>query len=938
MKGCNRNTLGTLGLAALLAVSGTAAADDDRPAAPPQRPLHTHEAGLFGEPVHDDVLRGAATQGRYQRQQPVVQRRSARSEGALAGLTIAVSAGHGIQYNGGSWLFQRTITNDIREDIHTNQIAIDYFIPMLERAGATVLTLRERTFLSTSTTVDNSDADYSESGSWSTGGSPGYEGDYRFAFGDTGASATWSFSVAESGEYPIYVNFLSGSNRSESARYTIEHAYGEAVATLPQNELLVQSSGSSPPAGDEATAPTRVWRYLTTLPFAAGETYTITLSTAGTPSDRVVIADAVHIGGGSEAVTVGGTTSGLPRWQESANTFLRWVGVPTWLGTNDVTIRPLYAIFEGSDAYVSIHTNASNGAGSGTSTWTWYPEMFVRPSQWPVDFVDTELPPGTDELANTVHDEVIRRLRANIEPTWDDDGRIGANFGELRPIRNAWYNDAVVDGLPEPTTIPAFLIELAFHDTPYDASFIREADFREESARAMLVGLIRHFSGTNATIPPLPPQDVLAIPGEQGLTVSWEPRLDPLESSAAPTSYRVYTSRDGVLFSPEGIATSETELTIPLDGCAARYVRITAVNDGGESLPSPVVGGARPALDGQMLLLVDGIDRVVTLERDPARREHAVAVYGGALSAGTEGQGFASATDEAIDRALTTLTPNAVLWALGETSTVDESLDAGQQDALRSYLDNNDAQLIISGAEVGWDLVARGSSDDITFFEEVLQSSYLSDDAATTTATSDLVAGGIAFGDCSGLIPCIEFPDVLAPLTGGESLVSYSGGNAGAAYTASPDGRVVVGGFPLETIVDPLVREAIILALVENLPLHEGATVTRCVDEGEPGDDATADAGTDTDATEDTGGGTIADATDTADNDADDIFDEFDVNEDGDDDTSLPPDSSDESDTDDRVDSTSSSSEEGCNASGRRPASLLPSLVLALALARRRRR
>lgn len=933
MKGWKRNTLVMLALTALLAFSGNATADDERPEAPDESPLHTHEAGLLGESVSEEALRGAAAQGRYLRQRPLVQRRSARSEGALQGRTIAVSAGHGIQYNGGSWLFQRTITNDIREDIHTNQIAIDYFIPMLERAGAKVLTVRERTFLSTSATVDNSDTGYTESGSWSTGGSPGYEGDYRFAFGDTGASATWSFTVTESGEYPIYVNFLSGSNRSEAARYTIEHAYGEAVATLQQNELLVQSSGSSPPAGDETTAPTRVWRYLTTLPFAAGQTYTITLSTTGTPSDRVVIADAVHIGGGREAAAVGGTTSGLPRWQESASTFLRWVGVPAWLGTNDVTIRPLYAIFEGSDAYVSIHTNASNGAGSGTSTWTWYPEMFVRPSQWPSDFVETELPPGTDELANTVHDEVVRRLRANIEPTWDDDGRVGANFGELRPIRNAWYNDAVVDGLPDPTTIPAFLIELAFHDTPYDASFIREADFREESARAMLVGLIRHFNGASATIPPLPPEDLLAIPNEEGLTISWEPRLDPLENSAAPTSYRVYTSRDGVLFSPEGIATSANELTIPLDGCAARYVRVTAVNSGGESLPSPVVGGARAALDGQTLLLVDGIDRVVTLERDPARREHAVAIYGNAVSTSTEGLGFASATDEAIDRAFAALTPDAVIWALGETSTVDESLDVGQQSTLRSYLSDNSAQLIISGAELGWDLVARGSGDDITFFEQDLQSSYLSDDAATTTATSGLVAGDITFGDCSGLIPCVEFPDVLAPLNGGETIASYSGGTAGAAYTASPDARVIVGGFPLETIVDPLVRETVILALVESLPHYEGSTTTACVDESDTGDDSPNDAGPDTDTLNDANDDTATDITDTGDEDVDDIFDEFDVNDDASDDDTSPP-----FDAGNDDDSSSSSSEDGCNTARRSPAPFLTPLILVIGLALRRRR
>ena len=64
--------------------------------------------------------------------------------------------------------------------------------------------------------------------------------------------------------------------------------------------------------------------------------------------------------------------------------------------------------------------------------------------------------------------------------------------GELRPIRNAWAND-VAAGIDPPVAIPAFLMEVAYHDTAYDASLIRELDFRHEVARGIVAGVIRYL-------------------------------------------------------------------------------------------------------------------------------------------------------------------------------------------------------------------------------------------------------------------------------------------------------------------------------------------------------------------------------------------------------------------------------------------------------------
>ena len=65
------------------------------------------------------------------------------------------------------------------------------------------------------------------------------------------------------------------------------------------------------------------------------------------------------------------------------------------------------------------------------------------------------------------------------------------------------------------------------------------------------------------------------------------------EPSATAERYHVYTSTDGLLWTREPIVVEGTETSLPLNDCEPTYVKVTAVNQGGESLDSPAVGGRR---------------------------------------------------------------------------------------------------------------------------------------------------------------------------------------------------------------------------------------------------------------------------------------------------------------------------------------------------------
>ena len=824
-------------------------ADPGLPPRPESAEPNWSAEGHVGVEIEPQLLQRAQKVYRARRLRDRLFYTTMPGDGALSGLRIGLSGGHGIQWYGDrdTWAFQRGITQGLREDIHTNQTMIDFLIDMVERAGGQAITMRERNYGTSEVVVDNdAGSGYAERGSWETGASEGFDGTYRYAYVDPegAAQAHWEFTVPEDGEYPVYAYYLASNNRTEAAEYIVEHVGGQTSRTLSQAELLVESWERAdypniPPGTDAARTYNDVWHYVGTFPFEAGTTYSIRLSSKGGDTEKVVIADAMRIGAGQGFVRGGnGTSSGRPRWEEASVPYIEWVGAPDWLKVGDVSGRPRYAIYRGVDAYFALHTNA--GGGTGTSTYTWYKDMWVAKSNWEAGFVENDLPPGTDEWGTRIHDEIVKQIRARWDGDWTNRGRMGANFGELRAFRNGWYQDEYNRGVSEPLTVPAALVELAFHDTDYDARLLREMGFRKDAARAVLVAMIRHFQGDHALVPPLAPAAVHAKAVDGQLQVGWKPREDSVYPNSRAASYRVYTSRDGLLFDPEPVETSDTSLSLPLSGCQPMYVRVTAVNEAGESLDSTVVGAKMAGQGGAQVLFIDGVDREVKQVTDPNNPRTYARIYGPALAMARAGVGFDMTSDDDAGRVITSSDYDLVVWAVGETSTRNETFSLADQQVVAELI-NRGAKVIISGAEIGWDLVEKGDGADQEFFRSTLGASYVQDDADSTELDATALGlGTITFGDCSEDAACVEWPDVL-DTDGGEVLVAYA---AGAAVVESAGGNVIVAGFPLETVADSAKRADLIAALADRLLAEAGASAGACPDPG-GGEDAGADAGDD---------------------------------------------------------------------------------------------
>jgi uncharacterized lipoprotein YddW (UPF0748 family) len=713
-------------------------------------------------------------------------------QGALSGKAVWLSSGHGWYWSEtlGRWTTQRGNNYGLVEDLSNAEAVNYYLLRYLWNAGADVWLVRDWSMNEHEIIVDNDDGApaYTQTGSWLVSSTPGYEGGtYHWAstFDSLTSTATWTPELPEAGQYAVWAWYRHGLNRSVDARYEIHHAGGISQVSISQ-----ESHGMT-------------WRYLGEYYFEAGTAGHVTLLNQSNDIAQVVVADAIRFGGGLGTYAEPGGTSGQPRWEEAAKYWARYQGAPEEISTSDVTVRPLYAEWEAAkgepgeaeDAvYISWHTNA--GGGTGT-------ESYIH---------STEPTTGSIELQDWVHAELIKDLRLAWDPDWVNRGQKAADFGELREL----------------STIPGVLLEVAFHDSedPGDADDLREPLFRQIAARAVYQGIAKYHAardGTTVALLPEPPERLLVRNSGPGqVTISWKPPpcCDGIAGDAA-TSYQVYHSTNGRAFD-DGLATANTSTTI--SGLAAgslHFFRVTAVNAGGESFPTPVVA-VRTALEGTPapFLIVDGFDRLDQAALIPCWESSALGTaqrmflermnaysyaveHGRALSGC--GLAFDGAVNEAVEAGDVALAGyQAIDWFTGEDSLADASLSHIERALLRAYLDGGGG-LLLSGSEIGYDLVERGR--DPAFYRDYLRATYLGDDAGTYTFAGlvDAPFGGLAgaFDDGNGRSYAVDFPDRLGSAPGSTPALAYVGGTADGAAVAYADGaRVIYIGFPIEAIVD----------------------------------------------------------------------------------------------------------------------------------------
>ncbi|MFH1530761.1 MAG: N-acetylmuramoyl-L-alanine amidase [Pseudomonadota bacterium] len=821
-----------------------------------------------------------------------------KGTGGLTGKHVYVSQGHGWTWSDvlGRWATQRGNTWGIVEDFVNAEGINQYLLRYLENAGATVWPVRERDLRREMVIVDDGDGDgapnngvYEEiGGGFQHSSAAGfgnflapYEGTenpmtlggsrYHTTGDGEGDSVRWTPNLPARGEWTVSVSWAASDNRTTDAHYVVRHPGGAAHFRVDQ------------------TGHGNTWIYLGTFLFEGGtnpQTGSVELhtDTADGPGVTVISVDAVRFGGGEGVIVRGdgtgltdGPTSGRPRWEENCRCAAQFNGAPPTVydasssdGNDDVGARSRYAAWqheEGEDAvYISWHTNAPDG-GTGTSTYLYGPN---EPDGQYI-FTGTE---GSDVLGQLIHAEIVNDIRGAYDPAWTDRGLRTAWFGELNPSHN-----------PE---MPAALVEVAFHATESDALKIQDPKFRNIVSRAFYQGVVRYFAQKDGLTPvflPEPPAGFrVQADGPGAARLTWRPSpTDEAGVLGHPASgYVVYTGRWGAWDGGVDVGDSLETTVEGLEPGAVHEFRVAAYNAGGHSFATPTLALWGGEAGAAAALVVGGFDRldrhalltenlspwdlavVLRMDLDRMNTYGYVPAHGRALAA--LGLPFDSAWhDAALDADALAAYP-LVDWLLGEESTEDETFSFQEAMVLFDYRGQGGA-LLVTGAEVGWDLVELGSVDEQAFFTGVLHGTYLGDDAATYDLA---LADGTPLNLDDGSLGTydVDYPDLVGTNGYSQEVAFYDGDPtrpAAVAYEDPAGGGVALAGVPLEAIYPEPAREALLAALLDGMGFTHPWEIP--VDPAEPspeepeadvvsGDTATGDdlPGSDTPGTPDGGG------------------------------------------------------------------------------------
>lgn len=803
----------------------------------PSRGESTPDFAEVVPPVVDHVPLRASAQG------PVVAS-PAQRDGVLSGRIVFMSAGHGLtadNLGSGAWETQRPLENQMVED-YGNIDQLNFFATWCFNVGATVVPLRPLGVQPNEVVLDNDSPSVVFTGGWLETMSSVYYGSpgdvpYRYAAlaEVESATATYTPEIPVTGYYPVYTWVRHGADRGLQL-YRILHAGGESTVRVPHHMV-----GNG-------------WVYLGEYRFEQGAntaTGSVVVSNLrGSEAGTVVVADAIRFGNGMGDLDRGGGVSGKPREDEAA---LYWCLASLGQG------QPLTAVrVSDSDStatvstparmsvemnrelagqmtdriYIGMHSNKGGGSSRGT-------QGLYNGNNDP-----DSATPNQERLAQLCGEEVtddLVALTGLLEHNWYDRPVVKLDYPsfEFGEINNRRFNDEM----------DATIIEVAFDDNQEDAELLRDPKARNAVGKAAMHAVVRYmheFGGGSLEFPPESPGALRAHGQADGsVLLQWSPPI-ATGGSGSLTGFVVYRSQDGKGFGqPLELGNVTETMVTGLQPGVPHYFRVTAVNEAGESLPTPVVGCRISSPERPRVLVVNGFDRIDRrmnprqtfwaggeLDRVMPRRSNAfdyTVAHGEAISAA--GLDFDSCQNEEVASGAVLLSDYAVVaWACGEEGTADDTFDTAEQLAVESYLSGG-GSLFVSGSDIGWDLDYRAqTTGDREFFNTSLSADYVADDANTYTVEDE--PGGIFdgvgpfdFSDGSSDSYDVNYPDVIAPLGPGASVtMRYSSGGA-AAVQAEGTGYVVYLAFPFECILDKAVRIEVMHRSLEFLAKPEGLVV-----------------------------------------------------------------------------------------------------------------
>lgn len=546
----------------------------------------------------------------------------------LSNRHIALWASHGRYYDQkkGFWKWQRPNLFCTTEDLFTQTIVVPYLIPMLENAGATVFTPRERDWQTKEIIVDNDKGvsgegswygEHTEKEPWTDTGERGFgfrngilrDGENPFTMGtarmirttkkEDKAIAIWQPNFKEEGRYAVYVSYQTMPKSVDDAHYIVRHKGQET------HFIVNQKMGGG------------TWVYLGTFDFDKGENpFNCVALTNQSKRKGVVTADAVRFGGGMGNIERGGDISHMPRCLEAARYYAQWAGAPYSIygnktGTDDyaedINTRSLMTNWlaggspyvpakEGKKVPIELSLAVHSDAGYERDGKSLVGSLAICTTS----FNDGRLNSGISRFASQ---DFIEALRSNV--TRD----LSKKYKRWN-WRYLWDRNYSETRLPE---VPSAIIETLSHQNFPDMKLGQDPNFKFTMARSIYKTILRYVSQMHrrpCIVQPLQPHLFKAtLTGTNKVRLSWKAQDDELEPTAVPTSYNIYVAAGTGGFD-NGTNVRGTSYTMELEPGVMYRFKVTAVNRGGESFPTSTLSAYYQPGATKTAMVINGFSRL----------------------------------------------------------------------------------------------------------------------------------------------------------------------------------------------------------------------------------------------------------------------------------------------------------------------------------------
>lgn len=546
----------------------------------------------------------------------------------LSNRHIALWASHGRYYDQkkGFWKWQRPNLFCTTEDLFTQTIVVPYLIPMLENAGATVFTPRERDWQTKEIIVDNDKGvsgegswygEHTEKEPWTDTGERGFgfrngilrDGENPFTMGtarmirttkkEDKAIAIWQPNFKEEGRYAVYVSYQTMPKSVDDAHYIVRHKGQET------HFIVNQKMGGG------------TWVYLGTFDFDKGENpFNCVALTNQSKRKGVVTADAVRFGGGMGNIERGGDISHMPRCLEAARYYAQWAGAPYSIygnktGTDDyaedINTRSLMTNWlaggspyvptkEGKKVPIELSLAVHSDAGYERDGKSLVGSLAICTTS----FNDGRLNSGISRFASQ---DFIEALRSNV--TRD----LSKKYKRWN-WRYLWDRNYSETRLPE---VPSAIIETLSHQNFPDMKLGQDPNFKFTMARSIYKTILRYVSQMHrrpCIVQPLQPHLFKAtLTGDNKVRLSWKAQDDELEPTAVPTSYNIYVAAGSGGFD-NGTNVRGTSYTMELEPGVMYRFKVTAVNRGGESFPTSTLSAYYQPGATKTAMVINGFSRL----------------------------------------------------------------------------------------------------------------------------------------------------------------------------------------------------------------------------------------------------------------------------------------------------------------------------------------